>query len=80
MPSLSQTDPIERRVVLMLKEERLRQGLSANQLAQNIGIDRTTITHLEADTGRPTLWVLLKIAEGLGMKLSAFIRSAERET
>ncbi len=65
--------------MLLLKEERLRQGLSANQLAQNIGIDRTTITHLESDTGRPSLWVLLKIAEGLGMSLSAFIRSAERE-
>lgn len=32
-------------------------------------VARTTITHLESDLARPTLWVLLKIADGLGVDL-----------
>lgn len=76
MPHPSQLDPIERRVVLLLREERIRQGISANQLAAAIGVDRTTITHLEADTGRPTLWVLLKFANGLGLRLGDVINQA----
>lgn len=62
--------------MLLLREERMRQGISANQLATNIGIDRTTITHLESDTGRPTLWVLLKISQGLGVKLGDILNQA----
>lgn len=65
----SQLDPRERRLVLALKEERRRQRISATQLARRIGISRTTITNLEADDARPTLWVLLKIADGLGVDL-----------
>lgn len=65
----SQLDPRERRLVLALKEERERQHLSAAQLARQIGISRTTITNLEADDARPTLWVLLKVADGLGVGL-----------
>ncbi|WP_184205936.1 helix-turn-helix domain-containing protein [Prosthecobacter dejongeii] len=63
--------------MLLLREERIRQGLSANQLAANVGIDRTTITHLEADTGRPTLWVLLKLAGGLDVRLGDIINQAD---
>ncbi len=65
--------------MLLLREERLRQGVSANQLAAKIGINRATITHMEADTGRPTLWVLLKISRGLGVSLAEFLARAVEE-
>ena len=70
---------MERSVVLLLKEARLKQGISATQLAAKIGISRAAITHLEADRSRPTLWLLLKISRGLGFKLTGFIRTAEKE-
>ena len=62
--------------MLLLKRERLRQGLSCTQLALNVGISRTTVTHLEADEARPTLWVLLKLAGGLGVDLADFLSQA----
>lgn len=73
----SQILPIERKLVLLLKGERQRQGVSANQLAARIGIDRSTITRLESDMARPTLWVLIEICRGLGLTLSDVVRLAE---
>ena len=73
----AQLDPIERTVVLLLREERLRQGVSATRLAAQIGVSRTTITHLESDDARPTLWVLLKVAGGLGVELDECLRRAQ---
>lgn len=66
----SQHDPNERAIVLRLKEIRTEKGISANALAAKIKVDRSTITHMEADRTRPTLWLLLKIADGLDVKLS----------
>lgn len=73
----SQLDPRERFVVLALKKERERQGISATQLARRIGIGRNTIPNLERDEARPTLWVMLKIADGLNVKLGDYLN---RET
>ena len=72
----SQLDPRERKIVLMLKEERKRQQISANQLSKNVRISRTTITNLDADEARPTLWVLLKMADGLNVSLSKLLKEA----
>jgi DNA-binding XRE family transcriptional regulator len=65
----AQTDNRERHLILKLKQERLRQGLSADKLAAAVGISRTTITNLEANDARPTLWVLLKLCDGLKVNL-----------
>jgi DNA-binding XRE family transcriptional regulator len=70
MDSPSQLDERERAVVLKLKELRERQKISATALAAKIKVDRSTITHMEANRTRPTLWLLLKIADGLDLKLS----------
>jgi DNA-binding XRE family transcriptional regulator len=54
----------------------LRQHISATALAASIRVSRTTITHIENDESRPTLWVLLRIAEGLGVNLADFLNQA----
>ena len=64
--------------MLLLKEESERQGVSANQLAARIKVDRSTITRLEGDLARPTLWVLLAFAKGLGVRLSELLSRAEK--
>lgn len=76
MPRPSQTDPVERALVLILKSERERVGISATKLAEQIGISRTTITHLESDDARPTFWVLRKIATGLGLDIGQCVVEA----
>jgi transcriptional regulator with XRE-family HTH domain len=72
----SQLDPRERKLVLLLKAEREKQGISALKLAAKVGISRTTITNLDCDDARPTLWVLLKIADGLGVSLDNLLKKA----
>jgi len=66
----SQTDALERKIVLALKEERLKQELSAAQLAVKIGVSRAAITHIEADRCRPSLWIIIKMADGLGINFA----------
>jgi predicted transcriptional regulator len=72
----SQIDPTEKQLVLLLRDERLRQQVSATSLASTIRVSRTTITHIENDESRPTLWVLLRIAEGLGVNLADYLDQA----
>jgi transcriptional regulator with XRE-family HTH domain len=66
----SQIDPRERNLVLWLQKQRLRQGISAAQLAAKIGMSRAAITHIEANRCRPTLATLLKISDGLKLRPS----------
>ncbi len=63
----SQSDPRERAMVLYLRDERVRQGISATALAAKIGIDRSTINRMESDAFRPGLWVIMRICDGLGV-------------
>lgn len=75
----SQVDARERATVLALKEERLRQGISATKLASQVGVSRSTITHIENDDARPTLWVLLKIADGLKLDLAKLLAANRKQ-
>lgn len=74
----SQTDALERKIVLALKEERLKQELSAAQLAAKIGVSRAAITHIEADRCRPSLWIIIKMAEGLELNFADCVAEARR--
>lgn len=72
----AQIDPRERKIVTLLGEERKRKGISANKLAAQIGLARTTITHIENNDACPTLRVLLKIADGLGVNFPELVSKA----
>lgn len=72
----SQLDERERAVVLKLKELREKQKISATALAAKIKVVRSTITHMEADRTRPTLWLLLKVADGLDLRLSDILKES----
>lgn len=74
----SQLDPRERKIVLLLKAEREKQGISARSLSEKVGLSRNTVTNLDRDDARPTLWVLLKVADGLGLDLADVLRKAAK--
>lgn len=67
--SSSQLDPREHAIVVFLRNERVKQGISATALAAKIGIDRSTINRMESNQFRPGLWVILKLCDGLGLTL-----------
>lgn len=52
-----------------LKEERLRAGLTQEQLAEKVGIKRTYISRLENGKANVQLSTLFRIFEGLGKRI-----------
>ena len=56
-----------------LKEERLKAGLTQEQLAEKIGTKKTYISRIENGKSDVQLGTLFRIFEGLGRKVSVTI-------
>ncbi len=57
-----------------LKALRLERTLSQEELASHCGIDRTYIGRLERLERNPSLEILQKIADGLGIELTELLK------
>lgn len=66
---LDPCDTVEFRLISRLKDRRVAQCLSQTKLAAAAGVSRSTITHMEDGSARPTLWVLLRVARALEVDL-----------
>jgi transcriptional regulator with XRE-family HTH domain len=58
-----------------LRSLREARGWSQQQLADNSGVPRPTVAHLESGEGNPTLSVLVRVATALGVSLEHLVRS-----
>lgn len=76
MPKDRQREAIVSYVVRRLREERLKQGLSMNVVAQRAGLHHSMVSLVERDLRNPTLDTLLRIAEVLGVDLGKVITQA----
>lgn len=66
------------RVINSLKEERLRRGMSQNQVAQLAGLSHTMVMRVEKMERMPTIDTLLRISVALGLELGSVITSASK--
>ncbi|MEU8075155.1 helix-turn-helix transcriptional regulator [Catellatospora citrea] len=66
-PARSQPDPASRRTALIRR--RTAQGLSQERLAEQLGVDRTTIARWESGTSTPQPWHRPNLARALGVTL-----------
>jgi transcriptional regulator with XRE-family HTH domain len=80
VPKLSEREIICSAVIKALRAERLRQNLSMNVLAQRAGLHVSMISLLERDLRKPTLDVLLRIAQALDIDLWKILKSATEKT
>lgn len=62
-------------VIANLRRER---GFSQEELAEKAGIHRTYVSQLERGLKSPTLAILIKIADALGINCSDILKAAER--
>ncbi|PYI52444.1 helix-turn-helix domain-containing protein [Paenibacillus flagellatus] len=62
----------------ILKQYRIERGLSQEELALSINLDRTYISMLERGKRQPTISSLFAIAEGLNIKPSDLIKELEK--
>ena len=63
-------------VISLLREERERQGLSMNVVAQRCGLSHSIVSLVERDLRNPTLDTLLRMAEALDIDLGDVIKKA----
>jgi predicted transcriptional regulator len=56
-----------------LKVQRNALGISQEELAHRAGVDRTFVARLEVAQNQPSLSVLYKLCEGLGIKPEAML-------
>jgi transcriptional regulator with XRE-family HTH domain len=73
----SNRDRICADVVRQLVEERKRQGISGNSLAERSGLSQSLISSMETSSWNPTLDTLLRIAEVLNIDLGGVITKAQ---
>lgn len=59
----------------MLRDERIRQKVSQQRLAELAGISRTGLRHIEALEASPTLYNVLRIARALEVDLPGALGS-----
>jgi transcriptional regulator with XRE-family HTH domain len=74
-----QAEPPARRTSLIRR--RTAQGLSQERLAEQLGVDRTTVARWEAGTSAPQPWQRPNLAQALGITLAecdALLRPASR--
>lgn len=69
-------DEICAEVVRLLIQERKRQGLSGNVLAEKAGLSQSLISSLETNPWNPTLDTLLRIGDGLKVDVGEIISQA----
>lgn len=63
---------------LAVCEEQLRQGLSQRALGARCGIHWNYVGAIERGRTRPTLPVMAKLAQGLGMPVAELMEAAEQ--
>jgi transcriptional regulator with XRE-family HTH domain len=63
-------------VARIVREERIKQGLSLNLLAASAGLSRQMVSFIEKGERFPSLETLLRIAEALDVPLDVIIRRA----
>jgi len=64
----------------VVREERIKRGISQEKLAQLAELHRTYMSRIEAGQVRLGLDVARKLAAGLGMPLSVLVAKAEERS
>jgi len=63
-------------VLRLLREERIRRGVSMNHLAEKSGVSQSMISLLERGQRNPTLDILIRMAAPLNVDLWKLIKKA----
>lgn len=62
----------------VVREARLRRGLSQERLGLRCGLDRTYVSGIERGVRNPTLTVVHRLAQGLGTTASTLLADADK--
>ena len=66
-------------VARIIREERMKRGLSLNVLAERAGLSRQMVSYVEQEERNPSLDTLLRIADVIDTPLDTLIQRAQVE-
>ncbi len=69
---------LNERIVRLLRDERIRKGLSKYAVEQRSGISQQMVGYVERGLRRPSLETALRMADGIGVDLSLIIKKARK--
>ena len=75
----AQREAICSAVARIIREERVRRGLSLNVLAERAGLSRQMVSYVEQEERNPSLDSLLRIADVIETLLEKIIQRARAE-
>jgi len=76
VPQMDLSRRVALQVAQSLRDERIRQRVSMDQLAAKSGLSQPMISYVERGLRNPTLDTLLRIAAGLDVDLSKLLQQA----
>lgn len=65
------------KVIIALKKERIRQGISRYKLAKDIDMSQSSMMNIEKLTQKPTFYTLWMIANYLNVRLGDIINNID---
>ena len=65
-------------VARILRQEREKQGLSMNRVAERAGLSQQMVSYVEREMRNPTLETLLRIAAALEIDLAQVLQTAQK--
>jgi transcriptional regulator with XRE-family HTH domain len=77
VPSISHYEALRHEVVRLLREERKRRNLSNYAVSQRSGVSESMLSLVERGLRNPTMELMLRIADGIGVDLDAAIKKAK---
>jgi len=71
-------EAISLQIARLLKEERVKQGISLNLLAQKAGLNRQTVAFIEQGLRNPTLNTLFRLTAAMDVEPEKIIARARK--
>lgn len=76
MPDIRHYETLRAEIVRLLRKERERRKLSKYAVARRSGVSQSMLSLVERGLRNPTLELLLRVADGIGVDLDALIKKA----
>lgn len=77
MPNTGHHEAIRVEIVRLLRQERERRKLSKYVVSKRSGVSQSMLSLVERGLRNPTMELMLRIADGIGIDLSSLIKKAQ---
>lgn len=80
MPGIAHYESIRKEIIRLLREEREQRGLSKYAVAQRSGVSESMVGLVERGLRNPSIELLLRMSDGVGVNLAEVITKATRRS